>query len=294
MFPKLKEMIEAEQTRKEQLAREERRRARALEFARTYLDSGVSANEPEEGPFMMPSWGIFKHDPRVQAVLAEGDYTIPFTEERYEEIEDVIAEGVIKYNIRARRDLARMHGLCLLPGENEEETDENIIKPFLERATTIFYSDWPGSYKCMSYKTISEILHLALAYSNPEREPPEWIYLLLGFTPDILAGKIVRELLRVAGAPENYTREQMERDYEKKLVCTCRKPNFEQPTYLVQLVSILARAFLLSVDENFLSPCSQIEHIRYERTWDKPSGADRWSDGCLKGGSSVDLTSFPS
>jgi len=243
MLPRLKEMIKAERNRKEQLEREVRRRTRALEFAKIYLSRGIPENEPEDGPFMMPSWGIFGDDPRVQAILAEDDYTIPFTEDRYEEIGDVIAEGVIQYNIRTRRDLAQMHGLYLFPGEKEEETDENIVRPFLARATTIFYSDWPGSYKCMSYKTLSEILHLALVYMNPEREPPEWSYLLPGFAPDILAGKIVRELLRVAGAPENSTREQLERDYEKKLVCTCQKPNFEQPAYLVHLVSMLAMSW---------------------------------------------------
>ena len=56
---------------------------------------------------MMPSWGIFEDEPRVKALLTEDDCKIPFTEDRYEQIQDLIAEGVVKYNICARRDLAR-------------------------------------------------------------------------------------------------------------------------------------------------------------------------------------------
>ena len=249
MFPKLKGMIEAEQTRKEQLRREARRRRRSLEFARIYLDRGVSANEPDDGPFMMPSWAIFEDDPRVRALLTEDDCNIPFTEDRYEEIEDVIAKGVIEYNILARGDLARIHGLFVTPWQNEEEADENIIKPFLARATTVFHM---RDRNCMSYKTLTEILHLALVYSDPElRDPPKWSTILLGIAPDILAGKINFELLRVAGAPEDSTWEQMKTSYGGKLVCTCRKPGFEQPVCIVHLVSIFTWDFFVSADETF-------------------------------------------
>ena len=193
---------------------------------------------------MMPSWAIFEDDLRVQALLTEDDCNIPFTEDRYEEIEDVIAEGVIKYNIRARQDLARIYGLIVLPWPSEEEADENIIKPFLAKATTVFHMGWSTCSDCMSYGTLTEILHLALVHSNPEfREPPKWSTVLLGITPDVLAGKINRELLRVAGAPEGSTWEQMEVAYGGKLVCTCRKPGFKQPTCIVNLVSIFAWGF---------------------------------------------------
>lgn len=206
MFPKLKNMIEAEQARKEQLRRETRCRKRSVEFARIYLDRGVSVNEPDKGPFMMPSWRIFEDGPRVQALLTEDDYGIPFTEDRYEKIEDVIAEGVIKYNTYTRRDLARVHGLILSPGESEEEVDENIVKPFLARATTIFHLGWMTHCRSMSYQTLAEILHLTLVCLNPEfGEPPDWDTVISKVTPDILAGKIVHELLRVAGASENTT-----------------------------------------------------------------------------------------
>ena len=256
MLPKLKEMIEAEQARKEQLRREARRGRRYLEFARIYLNRGVPANEPDEGPFMMPSWAIFKDEPRLQALLTEDDCDIPFTEDRYEEIEDVIAEGVIKYNIHARRDLARIHGLFVLPWPSEEEADENVIKPFLARATTAFHASWSTYPTCLPYKTLTEILHLALVYSNPEfMEPPKWNTIFLGITPDILAGKINHELLRVAGAPAGSTWEQMETAYGEKLVCTCRKPHFEQPVCIVNLVSIFAWGFSVLVVENFPTPC---------------------------------------
>ena len=242
MFPALKEMIETEQTRKRQLERKARLRERTLEFARIYLSTGVSDNEPEEGePFMMPSWAIFEDDPRVKALLTEDDCRIPFTEDRYEQIEDLIAEGVIKYNIHARRDLARMYGLFLPYGENEEEADENIIKPFLARATTAFHMDCKSAPRCLSYQTITEIFHLAMVYLEPAAgNPPTWRAALRGVTPDILAGKIIRELLRVAGAPENSTWEQMERICGNRLVCTCRMPGFRQPVCVTTLVSPLA------------------------------------------------------
>jgi hypothetical protein len=251
MFPKLKEMIEAEQARKEQLRREARRNRRSVEFARIYLDRGVYANEPDEGPFMMPSWAIFEDDPRVEALLTEDDCNIPFTEDRYEEIEDAIAEGVAKYNIHARRDLARIHGLFVPPLLTEEEADENIIKPFLARATTVFHMGWSSYCSCMSYKVLTEILHLALVHSNPEfREPPKWETVFLGISPDVMAGKINRELLRVAGAPESSTWGQMGETYGGKLVCTCRKPGFDQPVCIVHLVSIFSWNFFFSVDES--------------------------------------------
>ena len=246
MFPKLKEMIEAEQTRKQRLSRAASLRRRSIEFAKIYLARGVSENEPDEGPFMMPSWAIFENDPRVWALLTEDDCNIPFTEDRYEEIKDVIAEGVIKYNIQTRRDLARIHGLVVLPWSNEEEADENIIKPFLAKATTVFHTNWSNhapctSYKTISYKTLYEVFHLALVYWDPEfMEPPKWSTLLPEITPDIFAGKINRELLRVAGAPESSTWEQMEAVCERKLVCTCRKPGLPQPLSTASLVSIFA------------------------------------------------------
>ena len=239
MFPKLKEMIETEQARKAQVRRKARLRERTLEFARIYLSRGIYANEPEEGPFMMPSWGIFEDDPRVKALLTEDDCKVTFTEDRYEQVEDLIAEGVIKYNICTRRDLARMHGLFLLHAESEEEADENIIKPFLARATTVFHMDCAAAPKCMSYKTFTEISHLALVYWDPEvGDPPKWSTILLGITSDVLAGKIIRELLRIAGAPENSTWEQMERICGSKLICTCRKPGFSQPVHITSLVSV--------------------------------------------------------
>jgi len=243
MFPKLKEMIETEQARKEQARRKARLRERTLEFARIYLSRGVRENEPEDGPFMMPSWGIFEGDPRVKVLLEEDDCKIPFTEDRYEQIEDVVAEGVVEYNIRARRDLARIHGLFLLYWEGQEDTDEKIIQPFLARATTVFHMECGAAPKCLSYQTITEILHLSLVYSEPAVvEPPKWSSLLLGLTPDILAGKITRELLQVAGAPENSTWEQMESICGSRLVCTCRKPGFRQPVHITTLVSLFVWA----------------------------------------------------
>ena len=242
MLPKLKVMIGAERARKEQIRREERRRNRSLEFARIYLGRGVPANQPEDGPFTMPSWGEFEDDPQVRALLAEDDYTIPFTEDRYGEIEDMIAKAVIKFNIRVRRDLAQMHGLSLPPGESEEEADENIVKPFLDKATTVFHISWSAGCKCMPYKKLSEIVHLSFVSLAPERgPPPNWSTVLLGIEPDIMAGKIACELLRAAGASENSTWEQIEGDYGKKLVCTCRKPNFEQPALIINLVSVVPR-----------------------------------------------------
>ena len=252
MLPKLKEMIEEERVRKAEVNRKARLRDRTLEFARLYLSRGVPESEPEEGPFMMPSWGIFEDNQRINAILEEDDYNIPFTEDRYEQIEDVIAEGVIKYNIRARRDLARLHGLFLLPVENEEEADENIIKPFLARATTVFRLDCPIAPRCFSYQTLSEIFHLATVYRDPEAgAPPKWNAAVSGVTPDILAGRITRELLRVAGAPEDSTWEQMESICGERLVCTCRKPGFKQPVCIDTLVSLFACAFFVSVSGVF-------------------------------------------
>ena len=238
MFPKLKGMIEAERARKEQARRKARLRERTLEFARIYRSRGVPENEPEDGPFMMPSWGIFEDNPRVKALLAEDNCKVPFTEDRYEQIEDLIAEGVVKYNIRARRDLARLHGLFLFHWESEEDVDEKVIKPFLARATTVFHMECEIAPPCLSYQTITEILHLSLVYSEPAiGEPPKWSSLLLGLSPDILAGKITRELLRVAGAPETSTWEQMESICGSRLVCTCRRPGFTQPVHITTLVS---------------------------------------------------------
>ena len=290
MFPKLQGLIEIEQGRKEKLRREARRRTRILEFSGIYLDRGVSANEPDEGPFMMPSWETFEDDPRVQALLTEDDYNVPFTEDRYEQIEDIITEGVVKYNIRTRRDLARIHGLSLVPRGGEEETDENIVKPFLARATTLFRMNWSTNCKFMSYRRLTEILHLALVYSDPQLGgPPKWNTIILGITPDILAGKIARELLRVAGAPENSTWEQMESICGNSLVCTCRKPHFEQPACTVNIVSTFAYA----LDESLPTPCSQIQHIRDECTWNKPSEAERQTDEGVEDGSFVDFLSLP-
>lgn len=236
MFPVLKEMIEAEQARKEEVERKARLRERHLEFAKIYISTGIPANEPEDGPFMMPSYGIFKNEPRVRALLTEDDCRIPFTEDRFEQIEDLIAEGVIKYNIHTRRDLAQMHGLHL-HGEDEEEADEYIIKPFLAKATTVFHFDCADAPSSLSYQSLTEIFHLSLWYWMPEvGDPPPWRIISLDITPDILAGEITRELLRVAGVPENSTWEQMER-IGKKLICTCRKPHFEQPADIVVLVS---------------------------------------------------------
>jgi len=243
MLPRLIEMIETEQARKDQARRKARLRERTLEFARIYLSRGVNENEPEDGPFMMPSWGIFEDDPRVKALLMEGECMVPFTEDRYEQIEDLIAEGVIKYNIRARRDLARMHGLFLFHLESEENADENIVKPFLTRATTVFHMECAAAPKYLSYQTITEILHLSLVYWEPAiGDPPKWSNILLSITPDVLAGKITRELLRVAGAPENSTWEQMESICDKKLVCTCRRPDFRQPAHVTTLVSLFVWA----------------------------------------------------
>ena len=284
MFPKLKEMIEIEGARKAQLERKERRRKRDLEFAKIYLGSGVPANQPDEEPFMMPSWGLFKDDPQVQALLAEDDYNIPFTWDRYEGIEDVIAEGVIKYNIRARRDLAIIHGFFPPPGGSEEEVDENVIKPFLARATTVFHlrGEMGGTYRCISYKTLVEIIHLTIVYSNPEfMEPQRWRdALVMSIMPDALAGKIARELLRVVGAPEDSTWEQMDRICGKRLVCTCRKPRFQQPVCVVALVSTLSSLRAIK----YSNSRSQIEHIRDERTWKKTSEVERWSDEGLEDG----------
>ena len=238
MFPKLKEMIEKEQARKEEARRKARLRERTLEFARIYRSRGVPENEPEDGPFMMPSWGIFEDDPRVKAILAEDDCKIPFTEDRYERIEDLIAKGVVQYNIRARRDLARMHGLFLFYWENQEDVDERIVKPFLARATTVFHMECEDAPRCLSYETITEIFHLSLVFWEPAiGDPPKWSTVLLTITPDILAGKITRELLRVAGAPEDSTWEQMESICGDRLVCTCRKPGFTQPVRINSLVS---------------------------------------------------------
>jgi len=238
MFPKLKEMIEMEQARKEQARRKARLRERTLEFARIYRSRGVPENEPEDGPFMMPSWGIFEDDPRVKALLEEDDCKIPFTEDRYERIEDLIAEGAARYNIRARRDLARMHGVSLFFWGSQQDVDEKIIQPFLARATTVFHMECEAAPGCLSYQTITEILHLSLVYWEPAiGEPPKWSSLLLGLTPDILAGKITRELLRIVGAQEDSTWEQMERICGKRLVCTCRRPGFRQPVHITTLVS---------------------------------------------------------
>lgn len=249
MLPKLKEMIEAEQAGKEEVARKERFHQRYLEFAKIYISVGLPANEPEEGPFMMPSYGIFKDDPRVQALLTEDGCRIPFTEERYEKIEDLIAEEATKYNIYTRRDLARMHGLYLFMGKDEEESDKYIIKPFLERATTVFHLNCPAAPTFVPYQDLTEIFHLPLYCWPPEAgDPPSWRTLSSLVMPDILAGKIVRELLRVIGAPEGVTWEQMERICGEKLVCTCRKPHFEQPVAITTLVSDLL--FSVFVPEN--------------------------------------------
>lgn len=247
---------------------------------------------------MMPSYGIFEDDPRVQALLTEDDCRIPFTEDRYEQIEDLIAERVIKYNIRTRCDLARMHGLfvpgVVLGGQDEGDADENIIKPFLARATTVFHLDSQAAPKCLSYKTLTEIFHLSLVYWMPEiGSPPTWNIVVLRVTPGVLVGKITRELLRVAGAPENSTWEQMKRICGKKLVCTCRKPGFEQPARLDTLVGILALSFSFSMGEKFTTTYSQIQHIRYERTWTKSSEAERCRDEGLEDGSFVDFPTLP-
>jgi hypothetical protein len=255
MFPVLKEMIEAEQARKKEVERKERLHERYLEFARIYISKGIPANEPEDGPFMMPSYEIFKNEPRVQALLTEDDSRIPFTEDRYEQIEPLIADGVIRYNIQTRRDLAQIHGLYL-PGENEEEVDEYIVQPFLARATTIFHFDCPTAPGCLSYKSLTDIFHLSLWYWTPEiGDPAPWRIIALDITPDFLAGKIARELLLVAGIAETSTWEQMER-IEKKLICTCRKPHFEQPVDITALVSLFAQALAASVGQPSLTSVS--------------------------------------
>ena len=290
IFPKLKEMIDAERARNEEIERRERFRQRNLEFAKIYITTGVSASEPEDGPFMMPSYAIFKDNPRVHALLTENDCRIPFTEDRFEEIEDLIVDGAVKYNIRARRDLARMHGLFLLQGSNEEEADEYIIQPFLSKATTVFHLDSPAAPSCVSYQTITEILHLSLCYWMPEiGDPPPWSISSRAISPDVLAGKITRELLRVIGAPDNSTWEQMEDICGERLVCTCRKPGFEQPVEVTSLASLFTP---VSVSEysNFIP---QIKHIRYERTWDSPSEIQRWRDEGQEYGLYVDFPIHP-
>ena len=281
-------MIDTERARKERINRKARFRERTLEFAKIYLSRGVYANEPEEGPFMMPSWGIFEDDPQVKALLTEDDCKIPFTGDRYEQIEDLISEGVINYNIRARRDLARMHGLFLLHWESEADADENIIKPFLARATTVFHMACRAAPKCISYQTFSEISHLALVHWNPAvGDPPKWSTVVLGVTPDVLAGRITRELLRVAGAPENSTWEQMERICGKRLICTCRRPGFRQPVDITTLVSPFAWASFALAGGIFPTMCPQIQHIRYERTWSLPE-AEKWRDDGSEDESFVD------
>ena len=40
---------------------------------------------------MMPSYGMFEHEPQVQLLLTEGECRIPFTKDRYEQIEDMIS-----------------------------------------------------------------------------------------------------------------------------------------------------------------------------------------------------------
>ena len=253
MFPKLKGMIETERARKEQIRRKARYRERTLEFVRIYLSRGVQANEPEEGPFMMPSWGVFEDHPRVKALLTEDDCKIPFTEGRYEQIEDLIARGVAKYNIRARQDFARMHDLSLPPWESEEEADENIVKPFLARATTVFHIDCPTAPKCLPYKTIAELLHLVIVCWEPTiGDPPKLSKILPKVTPDVLAGKITRELLRVAGAPDGSTWEEINGICGSRLVCTCRRPYFRQPTHITTLVSLFTLVFFVSAGGAFL------------------------------------------
>ena len=111
---------------------------------------------------MMPSYGIFQNGHRLQALLTEDDCRIPFTEDGYEQIEGLTAEGVIKYNIRARRDLAEMHGLFVYR-ETEKEADEHIIKPFLARATTAFHLD-SASHSSILHRALTEILHSSLWY----------------------------------------------------------------------------------------------------------------------------------
>lgn len=238
-------MIETERARMEQVNRRARLRDRTFEFARIYLARGFPANEPTEteGPFSMPSWVDFEDNPQVKALLTEDDSNIPFTEDRYEQIEDLIAEGVIRYNIRARRDLAQMHGLVLPHWESEEDADENIVKPFLAKATTVFHIhvDCAATPGCLSYKMITEILNLSQMSQDPAAGgQPKWSTILRGITPDVLAGKIVRELLTVVGAPENSTWEQMEKTCGNKLVCTCRRPDFRQPASVTTLVSCWA------------------------------------------------------
>ena len=238
MFPKLKGMIEVEQARKAEIERKQRFHKRWVEFAKVYISTGIPDNEPEDGPFMMPSYGMFKDEPRIQALLTENGSRIPFTEDRYEQIQDIVTEGAIKYNICTRRDLAQMHGLYLLRGDDEEEVDERIVKPFLAKATTIFHLDSPAAPSCLSYQSITEIFHLSLWYWEPEiGDPPPWRAVSLDITPDILGGKVARELLEVAGAPENTTWEEMESICGKRLICTCRKPRCEQPVCITTLVS---------------------------------------------------------
>lgn len=248
MLPVLKGIIDGERARKEEVERKGRLHERYLEFAKIYISKGIPANEPEDGPFMMPSYEIFKNEPQVQTLLTEDNCRIPFTEDRYEQIQDLIAEGVVKYNIHTRRDLARMHGLYLLYGVNEEEADEYIIKPFLTRATTVFRFDCSAVPSCLSYQALTEIFHLSLWYWMPQiGDPPPWRVLALDITPDVLAGNITRELLRVAGIPGNSTWEQMEK-IGKKLVCTCRKPQFEQPVDIILLVSLFLQALFVPVN----------------------------------------------
>lgn len=234
-------MIEAERARKEEVRRKDRYRERTLEFIRIYLSRGVQANESEKEPFMMPSWEVFEDHPRVKALLAEDDYKIPFTEDRYEQIEDLIAQGAMKYNIRARQDFARMHDLSFPPWDSEEEADEKIVKPFLAKATTVFHIDCATAPKCLPFKTVAELLHLVVTCWDPAiGDPPKLSTILLKVMPDLLAGRITRELLRVAGAPEDSTWEEMDRICGTKLVCTCRRPDFRQPAHITTLVSRFA------------------------------------------------------
>jgi len=199
---------------------------------------------------------------------------------------------VVKYNIRTRRDLARTHGLFLLHWASEEEADENIIKPFLARATTVFHMEYPDAPKCLSYQTITEIFHLSLVYWEPTiGDPPKWSSVLLGITPDVLAGKITLELLRVAGAPENSTWEQME-EIGNKLVCTCRRPGFKQPANISILVSLFVWSSSVLVGR-ISTTCSQIQHIRHERTWSASSETEKWRNDGSENESFVDVSTLP-
>ena len=89
----------------------------------------------------------------------------------------------------------------------------------------------------------------------------------------------------------------MERVCGNRLVCTCRKPGFRQPVRVtaLELVSLFVWApFVLAGGNSQLINCSQIQHIRHERTWSASSEAERWRHDGFENKSFVDVPPFPS